>query len=220
MSSMSGLVPDTFSEEHLRIPQSSQWAIRAAVHNPLARSLAAVAADVWNQVSNQIITDDRPSALADRRSRKATQGRRPMTVKSILSKKGGEVLTIVPTATLETAIAVLAEHRIGALVVLGPDQRVIGILSERDIVRTLAEQGAGALTEPLASVMTRKVVTCGCAETIAEIMEQMTTGKFRHVPVIDADRLVGIVSIGDVVKYRLMEMERESAALRDYIQSA
>jgi CBS domain-containing protein len=143
-----------------------------------------------------------------------------MTVKTILSHKGSDVLTIEPTATLKAAIDMLAARRIGALVVLGPDQRIIGIVSERDVVRALAEQGAPALNEPLATVMTRKVVSCGQSETIASIMERMTSGKFRHVPVVEQERLTGIVSIGDVVKHRLMEMERESAALRDYIQSA
>jgi CBS domain-containing protein len=143
-----------------------------------------------------------------------------MNVKTILSLKGSHVTTIEPHATLETAVAMLAKHRIGALVVLGADERVIGILSERDIVRTLAELGASALTTPLAQVMTRKVVTCSECETLAGIMEQMTTGKFRHVPVLEQDRLVGIVSIGDVVKHSLSEIEHESAALRDYIQTA
>jgi CBS domain-containing protein len=143
-----------------------------------------------------------------------------MNVKTILSLKGSHVTTIEPTATLEAAVAILAKHRIGALVVLGADQRLIGILSERDIVRALAELGASALTTPLAQVMTRKVVTCGEDETIAGLMERMTTGKFRHVPVLEQDRLVGIVSIGDVVKHRLSEIEHESAALRDYIQTA
>ena len=143
-----------------------------------------------------------------------------MHVKNILSAKGGQVVSIGPTATLETAARTLAEHRIGALLVLGPDRRIIGILSERDIVRVLAEQGAGALTQPLSQVMTRKVFTCSPSETIGVIMERMTAGKFRHVPVIEQDQVVGMVSIGDVVKYRLQEMEHESAALRDYIQSA
>jgi CBS domain-containing protein len=143
-----------------------------------------------------------------------------MTVKSILSSKGRDVATIEPTATLEAAIALLAQRRIGALVVLGPERRLIGILSERDIVRVLATQGAGALSAPLAQVMTRKVSTCSESDTVSAIMEQMTAGKFRHVPVLDQDRLVGIVSIGDVVKYRLGEMEREQEALRDYIQTA
>jgi CBS domain-containing protein len=143
-----------------------------------------------------------------------------MHVKNILSAKGGHVLSIGPTATLETAARTLAEHKIGALLVLGPDRRIVGILSERDIVRVLAEQGAGALTQPLSQVMTRKVFTCSPSETIGVIMERMTAGKFRHVPVIEQDQVVGVVSIGDVVKYRLQEMEHESAALRDYIQSA
>jgi CBS domain-containing protein len=143
-----------------------------------------------------------------------------MNVKAILSIKGDSVVTIEPNVTLEAAVAVLAKHRIGALVVLGADQRVIGILSERDIVRSLAEFGSAALTMPLAQVMTRKVVTCGESETVSGIMERMTNGKFRHVPVIEQDQLVGIVSIGDVVKHRLSEIEIESAALRDYIRSA
>ncbi len=143
-----------------------------------------------------------------------------MTVKIILSRKGADVFTIEPTATLKAAIDTLAARRVGALVVLGPDQRVIGIVSERDVVRALAEQGAGVLNEPLSQVMTRKVVTCSQGETVASLMERMTSGKFRHLPVVEQDRLLGIVSIGDVVKLRLTEMESESAALRDYIQSA
>jgi len=143
-----------------------------------------------------------------------------MNVKAILATKGDGVVTIEPNVTVEAAVAVLAKHRIGALVVLGADQRVIGILSERDIVRSLAELGPEALSVQLSQVMTRKVVTCGESETVSGIMERMTNGKFRHVPVIEQDRLVGIVSIGDVVKHRLSEIEIESAALRDYIRSA
>jgi CBS domain-containing protein len=143
-----------------------------------------------------------------------------MNVSTILSAKGSNVITIEPTATLDTAIKMLAESKIGALVVLGPEQRVIGILSERDIVRVLAEREAAALTLPLSQVMTRKVKTCSQSDTIGAIMEQMTTGKFRHVPVVEEDRLVGIVSIGDVVKVRLHEIEREASELRDYIQTA
>src|SRR5712671_4279333 len=142
-----------------------------------------------------------------------------MNVKTILSLKGSHVTTIEPHATLEAAVAILAKHRIGAVVVLGADQRVIGILSERDIVRALAELGASALATPLSQVMTRKVVTCSEAETVGDIMERMTTGKFRHVPVVEQDQLIGIVSIGDVVKHRLWQMQQECAALRDYIQT-
>jgi len=143
-----------------------------------------------------------------------------MTVKTILAIKGSDVTTIEPTATLETAVRILAERRIGALVVLGADRRLIGIVSERDIVRAFAERGAAALKEPLSQVMTRKVHTCTSADTVSAIMEQMTTGKFRHIPVVERDQLIGIVSIGDVVKHRLTEMERETEALRDYIQTA
>ncbi len=143
-----------------------------------------------------------------------------MLVKSILATKGGDVVSIEPTATLETAVHKLAEHRIGALLVLGPDNRVVGILSERDVVRVMAERGAGVLAEPLSQVMTRKVVTCTQADTVASLMELMTTGKFRHVPVVEQERVLGVVSIGDIVKYRLREIEEESTALRDYIQTA
>jgi CBS domain-containing protein len=106
------------------------------------------------------------------------------------------------------------------LLVLGPDRRVMGILSERDIVRVLAEQGAGALKQPLAQVMTRKVVTCSQSDTVDVLMQRMTTGKFRHLPVVEQDQVIGVISIGDVVKHRVQEMEQESAALRDYIQTA
>jgi CBS domain-containing protein len=143
-----------------------------------------------------------------------------MTVKAILSSKRGDVITIEPTATLEAAIKSLGENRIGAVLVMGPDQRVAGILSERDIVRSLSERGAAALREQVGQVMTRKVVTCGESDTVGNIMERMTEGKFRHVPVVERGRLIGIVSIGDVVKYRLEEMERESAALHEYIRTA
>jgi CBS domain-containing protein len=143
-----------------------------------------------------------------------------MNVQSILQTKGGDVISIAPTATLQAAVHRLAEHRIGALLVLGPDRRLVGIVSERDVVRVLAERGAGVLSEPLSTVMTRTVVTCTRSDTIGEIMERMTTGKFRHVPVLDQERVIGVVSIGDVVKQRLREMEDESSALRDYIQTA
>lgn len=143
-----------------------------------------------------------------------------MTVKAILAAKGGDVVTIEPAANLAAAARLLSEHRIGALVIVGADRRISGILSERDIVRALANRGAGVLDEPVSQVMTRKVVTCTENEPVAGIMEHMTAGKFRHLPVVDQGRLIGIVSIGDVVKHRLHEIERETAAMRDYIQTA
>lgn len=143
-----------------------------------------------------------------------------MTVKAILSAKGSEVLTIEPTANLATATRLLAERKIGALVVTGADRRVIGIVSERDIVQELAAHGAASLELPLTDVMTREVMTCRISDTISSVMERMTQGKFRHLPVVEQGRLAGIVSIGDVVKHRLQEMEREQSAMRDYIQTA
>jgi CBS domain-containing protein len=143
-----------------------------------------------------------------------------MTVSIILAGKGRDVVTIEPNASLAAAIKLLAEKCIGAALILGADRRIIGILSERDIVCALAERGADALDEPVSGAMTRKVSTCNESETVANIMERMTAGKFRHVPVVDQGRLVGIVSIGDVVKHRLHQMERDSAAMHDYISTA
>lgn len=143
-----------------------------------------------------------------------------MTVQRILSEKSSGIVTISPTASLAEAAQLLADRRIGALVVTGAGDRVVGIVSERDIVRILASRGAAGFGMSLTDVMTRKVVTCEPSTTVSSLMEQMTAGKFRHIPVVDGETLVGIVSIGDVVKLRLQEMEREQMALRDYIQTA
>jgi CBS domain-containing protein len=147
-----------------------------------------------------------------------------MNVKTILAAKkrnlGGDVIDIEPAADLAAAVKLLAAHRIGALLIRGAGGRLAGILSERDIVRALAEHGAGALALPVAQVMTREVETCGEDETVAAIMERMTAGKFRHMPVMSDGKLAGLISIGDVVKERVEECERESAAMRDYIRSA
>jgi CBS domain-containing protein len=144
----------------------------------------------------------------------------PMTVKAILSRKGNDVITIEPTVTLSDAVKILADRRIGAVVVVGADRQVAGILSERDIVRALAQRGPGALQDAVEQVMTRRVVTCSESDTVAAIMERMTQGKFRHLPVVERGKLAGLVSIGDVVKHRLEEMEHESNALREYILTA
>jgi CBS domain-containing protein len=143
-----------------------------------------------------------------------------MIVSIILAEKGREVVTIEPGASLAGVAKLLAEKRIGAALILGADHRLVGIISERDIVQAIAARGAIALDEPVSQTMTRKVETCNENETISSIMERMTKGKFRHVPVIDQGRLSGIVSIGDVVKHRLQQMEHESAAMRDYILTA
>ena len=143
-----------------------------------------------------------------------------MTVSIILTGKGRDVVTIEPGASLAEATRLLAQKRIGAALILGADGRLAGIISERDIVRALAARGAGALNEPVSQSMTRKVETCSEGEAVSNIMERMTHGKFRHMPVADQGRVVGIVSIGDIVKHRLGEMERDSAAMRDYIMTA
>ena len=143
-----------------------------------------------------------------------------MNVKTILAAKGGNVICIEPSADLATAAKLLSTHKIGAVLIRGAGGRLSGILSERDIVRAVSEHGAAALTLQVGQVMTRNVATCGEDETIASIMERMTAGKFRHMPVVTKDTLVGLVSIGDVVKQRVEEIEGESEALRDYIQTA
>jgi CBS domain-containing protein len=143
-----------------------------------------------------------------------------MSVRAILSNKGRDVATVDPNTDLMSAARQMSERHIGALVVLGVDAGVGGIISERDIIHALAQRGAGALSEPVSKVMTRKVATCSENETIPAIMERMTAGKFRHVPVVEEDRLVGIISIGDVVKHRIEEIEHETEALKDYILTA
>ena len=143
-----------------------------------------------------------------------------MNVKAILAAKGGDIVSIEPTATLAAAAKLLAARRIGAVVICGAGGRLSGILSERDIVRAISEHGAAALERNVGQVMTRNVTTCGEDDSIAEIMERMTAGKFRHMPVMANGRMIGVVSIGDVVKRRVGEIEQESEAMRDYIRTA
>ncbi|HEX7882774.1 MAG TPA: CBS domain-containing protein [Afipia sp.] len=142
-----------------------------------------------------------------------------MTVRAVLGNKGHQVISVSPDAKLSAAIKILAERRIGAVMVMS-GQKIDGILSERDVVRVMGERGAGALEEPVRSVMTSKVITCHESDTVSAIMEVMTSGKFRHLPVVDNDRIVGLISIGDVVKWRVAEFEREQEALQDYIKTA
>jgi CBS domain-containing protein len=143
-----------------------------------------------------------------------------MNVKAILAAKGGDIIDIEPAADLAAAAKLLSTHRIGAVLIRGAGGRLAGILSERDIVRALSEHGAGALALPVGQVMTRNVVTCSEDDTCADIMEQMTMKKFRHLPVVSNGTLVGVISIGDVVKQRVEEVERESDAMREYIRTA
>ena len=142
-----------------------------------------------------------------------------MTVRAILDTKGHEILSVEPEAKLSAAVKMLGERKIGAVLVMSQG-RLEGILSERDIVRVLAERGARVLDEPVSTVMTHKVVSCRQSDTVAGIMEMMTLGKFRHLPVIEEGMVVGLISIGDVVKWRVREFENEQEALRDYIKTA
>jgi CBS domain-containing protein len=160
---------------------------------------------------------DPPSGLA---ARAAGTGGDNMTVSKIVSVKGRDVVTSQPHRTLQETAAVLAEKGIGAVVVTDAAGAIKGILSERDIVKAVAVGGPAALGDPVSRHMTAKVVTCVEADLIVEVMERMTRGRFRHMPVEQNGTLAGIVSIGDIVKHRLAETEAESQALRDYIQMA
>jgi CBS domain-containing protein len=140
-----------------------------------------------------------------------------MHVRGVLEGKGSDVATISPEQTLSSAATELANRKIGALVVVGPDGTVVGILSERDIVTAVGSTGASVLERPLSEVMTADVITCSPTATMEELMQAMPEQRIRHLPVVDHGALVGIVSIGDVVKRRVAEMQDEAKALGDYI---
>ena len=143
-----------------------------------------------------------------------------MTVKAILKSKGSAVLTSKGHTTLSDAARMMSERRIGSLLITDDHGAIAGILSERDIVRAVAKLGERALNSAIADAMTRDVMTCVEDEPINEIMSRMTSGKFRHLPVVADGKLIGIISIGDVVKSRVEEMETETQAMRDYIRTA
>lgn len=140
-----------------------------------------------------------------------------MTVKSILEGKGRDVVTLRPDATLGEATALLAKRRIGAIVLIDEAGAVVGIISERDIVRIIGTKGPDCLLERVSSVMTREVTICSEATSVYEAMEIMTERRFRHIPVCEDGKLVGLVSIGDVVKRRIEDVEREATEMRQYI---
>jgi len=143
-----------------------------------------------------------------------------MIVGMILETKGRNVVTIGARATIGEAVAELGARKIGAIVVVEGIDRIVGIISERDVVRAVAKKGADVLSEPVGSIMTREVMTCSDQETINEVMTRMTRGRFRHLPVAKQGRLTGIISIGDVVKARIEEVEREAEEMRAYIATA
>ncbi len=139
-----------------------------------------------------------------------------MHVQAILGNKGAQIVSMSPHATILEACRLLAEHRIGAILVLDGD-RVTGMFSERDVVRAMTEKGSAALDIPVSEVMTRDVLTCKPEDSVDDIMAVMTARRVRHLPVLAEGRLAGIVSIGDVVKYRLDEAALEVDSLREYV---
>jgi len=143
-----------------------------------------------------------------------------MNVAQILAVKGRDVVITQPHRTLAEACHILNEKAIGAIIVVGAQNDVLGILSERDIVRAVARSGADVLNHPVSRYMTHKVMTADLDATIDDLMDQMTQGRFRHLPIVHQQKLVGIVSIGDVVKHRVAQIETEHRAMRDYIASA
>ena len=142
-----------------------------------------------------------------------------MKVRQILNSKGHEVATITADQSVETAITELNDRHIGSLVVVDGDGRLVGIVSERDVVRAMAEQGMELVGQTVGDLMTTRVITCGLDDDVTSVTVKMTEGRFRHVPVMDRGRLAGLISIGDAVKARIAELEHERSALRDYISS-
>ncbi len=143
-----------------------------------------------------------------------------MTVSAILAGKGREIISVKEDRTLTQVCAVLAERRIGAVVVLDGAGGLAGIFSERDVVRALAKDGPLSLERPVAEYMTRAVQTCTPQEPVSTVMSRMTAGRFRHLPVLENGSLVAVISIGDVVKHRIAQAEQEAEDMRSYIHTA
>lgn len=141
-----------------------------------------------------------------------------MTVQSILQSKGAQVVSVSPGDTVGNVARVLADRRIGAVLVR-QEGKVVGVFSERDVVRGLARHGAQSLERPVSDLMTHDVITCKPLESVHDVMERMTARRIRHLPVVDNGQLIGIVSIGDLVKERIEEAEREARDLREYIKA-
>jgi CBS domain-containing protein len=142
-----------------------------------------------------------------------------MTVARIINEKGRDVVTASPETSIAALVATLAEKRIGAIVIV-EKSAIRGIISERDVVRAIAKHGSDALVMRASEWMTARVTTCGPQDTINEVMQTMTSGRFRHLPVVENGELTGIVSIGDVVKRRIEDVEREADQIREYIATA
>ena len=142
-----------------------------------------------------------------------------VSVRSILDVKGRDVVTIGPNVTLTEAARILDEHKIGAVVVVGMEDRIVGIFTERDLVRSIGRAGASALDQPVSAMMTADVYRCRDDSTVNELMEVMSSRRFRHVPVEDNGKLCGIISIGDVVKSHIRAIKHEADAIKAYIAS-
>ncbi len=143
----------------------------------------------------------------------------PTTVKNVLDAKGYAVVAVDPSKTLQQVAEILNEKKIGAVVIVGVEQRIAGIFTERDLVRSIAKHGCDVLSETVRSVMTTTIQHCRLEQTVDEVMAMMTAGRFRHVPVEKDGQLAGIISIGDVVKTRMQEVEMEAEQMKAYIAS-
>lgn len=140
-----------------------------------------------------------------------------MSVAQILKKKGNKVFSVASNDKILHALEILRENRIGAVLVMEANDKIVGVLSERDVVWALPENGPALLEKPVSFLMTRSVVTCTPDYTVEEILALMTRRRFRHVPVLEDSKLVGIISIGDAVKERISDLEHEEEALKEYI---
>lgn len=140
-----------------------------------------------------------------------------MNVSTILKNKGSDVITCSPDTTLIEITHILNEHKVGSVVIVDGDENVCGIVSERDIVTAIAKRSGSVLEQPVSVCMTKNVFTCCEHDTLEKLMSEMTAHRFRHLPVVEGGKLVGLVSIGDVVKQRIAEAEMEASAMRDYI---
>ena len=143
-----------------------------------------------------------------------------MTIAMILREKGDRTISATPDMTVRDAVALLSAERIGAVPVLDGDGRVVGVFSERDVIGCIAAQGPAALDGPVSAAMTAPAITVAPDHPAIGALSLMTRRRVRHLPVVDGKRLVGFVSIGDLVKYRIDRIEADAAAMRDYIQSA
>jgi CBS domain-containing protein len=142
-----------------------------------------------------------------------------MLIEQILNDKGREVVSARPGQTLEDIAGILDQRRVGAVVVLDPAGNIAGVVSERDVIRQIARHGGGALEAPVETAMTRTVITVDCRDTVDFALQLMTDRRVRHLPVLRAERLVGVVSIGDLVKFKIAETEAESEAMKGYLSA-